>query len=760
MPEYLSPGVYVEEVSSGIRPIEGVGTSTGAFIGIAEKGPIGGARYEDGPGRPALITNFGDFTRTFGGFISGEFLAYAVQQFFAEGGTRCYVNRTAHFEDPSDPASLTARRASVPLGGITTSLNADLVAGASQAALTDATGITTGMSLYIRSGANSRRITVTGVNAGNVVTFAPAIPAGSPTIAAANSAVTQVILEVSAIDEGTWGNNLRVAVSVSGLVTTALDGALAAAATTAVLDSLSGIEPGMTLFIGEGAGASARVQVTRVEEGDRRITFRNLEAGDVPAIADNARVSGVILGKASTVLRDPAANGALEAVLESTEGISVGSILLFVSTDFALPPAQRESRVLVNRVTGNRVFFAAPGLTAAFPAGTGAPGDPATNVSTEDFTIAVYDGDDVVEVHTELSIENTNIVDYVADRINLGARRSKYIRVTEAPLVTGNTPPARMTTPLRLGSLPGTEGTNGDPDNDGDYIGNPAVQTGFHAFDTVDDINILAAPGITLRPVILAGMTYCENRADAFYVAETPPGSETATAALDFKNATGPLSGQQAFNSKYGAIYWPWIRVLDPLTNRPLLMPPSGAIAGSYSATDVRRGVHKAPAGIEDGFLNTAIGIEKVVTKGEHDVLNPQGVNVIRSFPGLGIVIWGARTTSKDPEWRYVNVRRLFLFLEESIDEGTQWVVFEPNDQVLWARIVRNVSAFLRVQWLEGKLVGLKEEEAFFVKCDEETNPPESVDLGRVITVIGVAPSKPAEFVIFRISQKRPGADG
>jgi hypothetical protein len=526
-----------------------------------------------------------------------------------------------------------------------------------------------------------------------------------------------------------------------------------------VLDSLAGIEPGMTLFIGDGATA-AHVQVTNIEEGIRQVTFRNLETTPVPAIPDNATVTGVLLGKASTVLREPAANGALEAVLESTEGITVGSILQFVSTNFTLPRAQRESRVVVNRVTGNRVFFAAPGLTAAFPAGAGTVADPATSISTEDFTITVYNGDDIVEVHTDLTLENTNVIDYVADRINLGATRSRYIRVTEAPLVTGNTPPATMTTPLRLGSLPGTEGLNGDSDSDGDYIGNSAVQTGFFAFDTVDDINILAAPGITLRPVVLAGMSYCENRADVFYVAEIPSGIETATAALDFKNATGTSAGQQALNSKYGAIYWPWVRILDPLTNRPLLMPPSGAIIGSYSSTDVRRGVHKAPAGIEDGYLNTAIGIDKVVTKGEHDVLNPQGINVIRSFPGLGIVIWGARTTSKDPEWRYVNVRRLFLFLEESIDEGTQWVVFEPNDPVLWARIVRNVSAFLRVQWLEGKLVGNKEEEAFFVKCNEETNPPESVDLGRVITEIGVAPSKPAEFVIFRIMQKRPGANG
>jgi phage tail sheath protein FI len=147
-----------------------------------------------------------------------------------------------------------------------------------------------------------------------------------------------------------------------------------------------------------------------------------------------------------------------------------------------------------------------------------------------------------------------------------------------------------------------------------------------------------------------------------------------------------------------------------------------------------------------------------MTTQGEQDTLNPEGVNVIRKFPTAGIVIWGARTVSADPEWKYVNVRRLFIFLEESIFKGTQGVVFEPNDPVLWKRITRDVSAFLRIQWREGKLVGDKPEQAFFVKCDAETNPPESIDLGRVITLIGVAPSKPAEFVIFRISQSRTGA--
>ena len=190
-----------------------------------------------------------------------------------------------------------------------------------------------------------------------------------------------------------------------------------------------------------------------------------------------------------------------------------------------------------------------------------------------------------------------------------------------------------------------------------------------------------------------------------------------------------------------------------------LLTPPSGAVAGTFSRTDVRRGVHKSPAGTDDGRLGVARGLERQVTTGEQETLNPEGINVIRRFPDAGIVIWGARTLSADAEWRYVAIRRLFLFLEESIDEGTQWTVFEPNGPTLWQQITRNVSAFLRLQWLDGKLAGNSPEEAFFVKCDEETNPQESIDAGRVITLVGVAPLTPAEFVIFRISQTRPGAE-
>ncbi len=313
------------------------------------------------------------------------------------------------------------------------------------------------------------------------------------------------------------------------------------------------------------------------------------------------------------------------------------------------------------------------------------------------------------------------------------------------------------------------DGDDGEPLRPADLIGLEDDRTGLWAFEPVDDINIVAIPDLVhpdetdpgrageARDATVEALTFCERRKDCFFVADVPKGL-TPQQALDYKQAKNDFTGNP-FNSSFGAIYYPWIWVADPVTGGRLLCPPSGAVAGSYSGTDVSRGVHKAPAGTDNGYLNAALDVEQTITHGEQATLNPQGVNVIRKFPEAGILIWGARTLSADPEWKYVNVRRLFLMLEESIFKGTQWVVFEPNDAVLWKRIVRNVTAFLRVQWNEGKLVGAKQEEAFFVKCDAETNPPESVDLGRVITVIGVAPSKPAEFVIFRISQFRPGAD-
>lgn len=294
----------------------------------------------------------------------------------------------------------------------------------------------------------------------------------------------------------------------------------------------------------------------------------------------------------------------------------------------------------------------------------------------------------------------------------------------------------------------GTDGIN----NSVNFIGDEATKLGLHAFDEVDDINIIAIPDKAGdRSLILDVLNYCKNRKDCFFVADVPEGTEPSQ-VKDFKTGGGIYSGNP-FNSSYGALYYPWVYITEPLTGGKKLVPPSGVVAGSYANTDATRGVHKAPAGVIDGYLDSVVGVERIVTKGEHDLLNPAGINVIRSLPD-GICIWGARTLSADPEWNYVNIRRLLMYIEESIDQGTQWVVFEPNDSSLWSIVKRNLTAFLTRVWRDGALFGTTPEEAFFVKVDEENNPQEVRDAGQLVIEVGVAPVKPAEFVIVRISQR------
>lgn len=209
--------------------------------------------------------------------------------------------------------------------------------------------------------------------------------------------------------------------------------------------------------------------------------------------------------------------------------------------------------------------------------------------------------------------------------------------------------------------------------------------------------------------------------------------------------------------SPYGSCYFPHLRAYDPFSGKETTVPPSGAVAGIWARTDLTRGVHKAPA---NEAVRGATGLTYSLTREEQAVLNPAGVNCIRYFPGEGILVWGARTLAAEAsEWRYLNVRRLFNMLKESIGDGTRWIVFEPNDYILWRSIRRDISAFLTRVWRDGALFGRTPEEAFFVKCDEETNPPEVRDDGQVVAVVGVAPVKPAEFVVFKLSQASGGAE-
>jgi phage tail sheath protein FI len=204
------------------------------------------------------------------------------------------------------------------------------------------------------------------------------------------------------------------------------------------------------------------------------------------------------------------------------------------------------------------------------------------------------------------------------------------------------------------------------------------------------------------------------------------------------------------FDSTYAALYYPWVKVLDPITRAPIALPPSGFVTGIYARNDVERAVYKAPA---NEVVRLALGFEVTLNKSQQDVLNPEGVNCFRFFEGRGNRLWGARTISSDPEWKYVNLRRYFAYLEHSIDKGTQWAVFEPNGERLWANVRRTVEDFLFNEYQNGALLGDRPERAFFVKCDRSTMTQNDLDNGRLVCLIGVAPLRPAEFVIFRIGQ-------
>jgi hypothetical protein len=282
------------------------------------------------------------------------------------------------------------------------------------------------------------------------------------------------------------------------------------------------------------------------------------------------------------------------------------------------------------------------------------------------------------------------------------------------------------------------------------------VGSGFAGLGAIDEIALLIAPdalaagpgGANLLQVQNALIDQCVALTDRFAILSAEIG-QTNIVAL-----------QPPVDTSYAAIYYPWIRVYDASTNSDRLVPPAGHVAGIYARTDIERGVHKAPANEVVRGISLADPLEFPVTKGMQDILNPRGVNCIRDFRAdrRGIRVWGARTMSSDGEWKYVNVRRLFIYVEESIDEGTQWVVFEPNDDPTWAKVRRSIGNFLTRVWHSGALMGATAEEAFFVKCDRTTMTQDDIDNGRLICYIGIAPVKPAEFVIFRISQKTADA--
>lgn len=308
--------------------------------------------------------------------------------------------------------------------------------------------------------------------------------------------------------------------------------------------------------------------------------------------------------------------------------------------------------------------------------------------------------------------------------------------------------------------------------------GDDGIQDALAAAAIEDEIAIVAAPGRSDPATHAALQAHCEDLKDRVAILDTP--EEVEDIGLLTQAETVPVPKDEGGGGKgrrsraadegpkeggmlpaqsdrgFTTVYFPWLTVMDPISNTLINVPPSGHMAGIWARTDAMRGVHKAPA---NETVNGALNLTYRLTRDEQGVLNDVGVNCIRLFARSGIRVWGARTRADAAsEWRYVNVRRLFCMIEESLAEGTNWIVFEPNDRTLWKHIRRDIGAFLTRVWRDGALFGSTPDEAFFVKCDDETNPPDVIDAGQVVAIVGIAPVKPAEFVVFQVMQSAAGA--
>ncbi|MDR1952981.1 MAG: phage tail sheath subtilisin-like domain-containing protein [Clostridiales Family XIII bacterium] len=563
MAEYLSPGIYVEEYDSSPRSIEGVGTSTAGFVGIAEKGPT--------IGEPQLITSFAEYQRQYGGYLSvhthGEyrFLPYSVEQFFANGGTRCYVSRVI----PQDAKSAKA---------------------------------------------------------------------------------SQGILSFEAANEGKWGN--RITISITGT-------------------------------------SKRKMQL-------------------VEAVSDRAYKAKAIVGFGN------------------------GDIVTFAGE------ANRIESILENVITFENAFSADPVDDALVPKSL---------VYSAELDIAVQ-SDGYVENFRGVTL-NVDSADYVLRRL----ANSAIIKV-EAKASDAIVPPIQLIfdTETDKGTITFSSGSDGTiaSANAGTFIGvdkGPGQRTGIAAYKENNVVSLLAVPGVTIPEVLVALTTHCENEQNRFAVIDVP---------IDTVNTGEIAEYREIIDSSYAAVYHPWVQVYDRLAQAPAYIPPSGAVLGVYSRTDVERGVHKAPA----NEPVRCTGLSTNYTAKEQDILNPIGVNLLRALPGQGIRVWGARTASSDSRFKYVNVRRLFIYVEESIKNSTNWVVFEPNSTDLWGRVQMTITSFLEGLYASGMLAGDSSAQAYFVDIGPSTMTRDDIENGRLICNIGIAPVKPAEFVIFRVTQFTAEAGG
>ncbi|MER6917277.1 phage tail sheath C-terminal domain-containing protein [Streptomyces sp. NPDC000594] len=747
MAEYLSPGVYVEEVDAGPRPIAGVSTSTAGMVGVTARGPS--------TGKPKLITTFLEFQNTFGGFLpeppdtvrdawaedpaeGGRWWLFplAVKGFFDNGGRRLYIKRVV---------SSAALPSSGELGsGLVSPVAADAARGATGVELGHLVGFGgVGQQIRILRGDDGQEVHSARVTAydraARRIEVEPPLPAEIRTVRGDYVQVGERDREPSlgfaAISPGAWGDAVRV--RLTPVVPAALpvlpdpqEGALFVSrlVAEAVADSetvdvaaVAGLDPDElpTDVWVQIDGGRYQVRVSQPAGGRVRLTF---PAGtEHPDWRTGLGVRRVRRGnpRAGRTLR---IGGASRLYRGAVTQLDDGSRL----TVHRVSAVDADVVTFDAPVTGtywetDRLHLIEAQVDTRYT-------DPAGAAVTETFTGLRLTGDGETGLPAVL------------------AARSQLVRATA--LAGLSTDPARFPLPL-TGSWLTLE--SGDDAHErlsvADFTGidgGSGRRTGIVALEDIDEVSVCAVPGVWSGTVESALVTHCELLKDRFAVLDPQDG-------LDLE---GIQAFRERFDTRYAALYYPWLVARDPASNRDVEVPPSGHLAGIYARVDVERGVHKAPANTVIRGIRATDGIAQDVTRRHQDLLNPKGINALRFFPGLGHRVWGARTLSSDSSWKYINVRRLFLYLEESIDEGTQWVVFEPNDEALWALVRQTVANFLTTVWRSGALAGTTADEAFFVACDRTTMTEDDLANGRLICVIGVAPVYPAEFVIFRIQQQ------
>jgi hypothetical protein len=756
------PGVYIEEVPSGVRTITGVSTSATAFAGSAKRGPVNKA---------TRVLNYSDFERRFGGLSSDSEMSYAVRQFFLNGGSEAWIVRLAYnpnaaskqLSNESDPVLLvTALDEGLSGNNIEVRVDYDTDNPASFFSLTfnytspdssseNKSETFTNLSMnsksarYVESVINDvSQLVKVERNA------APAIVAALGNGESLSGELTTggVLFDVSTKIDATH-DQFQVSVNGSAAVTVQVaPGDISGGTNIAKLNSLCDAIEGKVLA---NAAANPLLAGFTCDRSGNKILMKSGIPGEDSSVevlpgARNDLSGRLLLGTINGGTETEAA-----AELRPVEMPDHGTLTsgTFGATDLdAVPAAANTSfQIGLDGYGPDTVVLsdtAAVGATLADKLADVAtriqnavraikPSNPAYR----DFTVEVTSTDDGLILSSGTRGYGSKVV------VNEGAANGV---AAELKLLSG----AVATQPQNAMLTGGTESAITESNAYGSYIGDRSTRKGIYALEAVDLFNLLCLPGVTDPGILMDAVSYCVERR-AFMIIDAP---RSVTTPDTMETA---IAGTSLPKSEYAAVYYPWIKVADPLNGGKLrTMPPSGTIAGLYARTDGARGVWKAPAGIEA----TLTGVQSVtytLTNGENGTLNPLGVNCIRVLPVYGSVAWGARTLrgadSMTSEYKYVPIRRMALYIEESLYRGTQWVVFEPNDEPLWAQIRLNLGAFMHDLFRQGAFQGTTPREAYFVKCDKETTTQTDINKGIVNILVGFAPLKPAEFVIIKIQQ-------